>query len=134
MKMKVIKYLNSSSSGSAVAEFLIFTLPFFTAFLLLITSIQFKSMAMAESSNLARQVIRAFITSPNEQLAQQRAFQVVEIYKSKQSDSAQLARPITVEITCSDHTCFRAGNLVTATITIGRDQKSSATEYVDLWR
>jgi hypothetical protein len=132
--MKVISYLKSGSKGSAVAEFLIFTLPFFTAFLLLITSIHSKSMAMAESSNLSRQVIRAFITSPNEQLAQQRAFQVLEIYKSKLSIQSRLARPISLEITCRRYPCFSAGNLVTATITIGSDQKSSASEYVDLWR
>ena len=132
--MKVISYLKSGSNGSAVAEFLIFTLPFFTAFLLLITSIQFKSMAMAESSNLSRQVIRAFITSPNEQLAQQRAFQVIKIYQSKLSNQSRLARPISLEITCRRYPCFSTGNLVTATITIGRDQKSSASEYVDLWR
>ena len=132
--MKVISYLKSGTKGSAVAEFLIFTLPFFTAFLLLITSIHSKSMAMAESSNLSRQVIRAFITSPNEQLAQQRAFQVLEIYKSKLSIQSRLARPISLEITCRRYPCFSAGNLVTATITIGSDQKSSASEYVDLWR
>ena len=132
--MKVISHLKSGSNGSAVAEFLIFTLPFFTAFLLLITSIHSKSMAMAESSNLSRQVIRAFITSPNEQLAQQRAFQVLEIYKSKLSMQSRTARPISLEITCRRYPCFSTGNLVTATITIGRDQKSSASEYVDLWR
>ena len=132
--MKVISYLKSGSKGSAVAEFLIFTLPFFTAFLLLITSIHSKSMAMAESSNLSRQVIRAFITSPNEQLAQQRAFQVLAIYKSKLSIQSRSARPISLEITCRRYPCFSAGNLVTATITIGSDQKSSASEYVDLWR
>jgi hypothetical protein len=132
--MKVISYLKSGSKGSAVAEFLIFTLPFFTAFLLLITSIHSKSMAMAESSNLSRQVIRAFITSPNEQLARQRAFQVIEIYKLKLSIQSRLARPISLEITCRRYPCFSAGNLVTAIITIGRDQKSSASEYVDLWR
>ena len=132
--MKVISYLKSGSKGSAVAEFLIFTLPFFTAFLLLITSIHSKSMAMAESSNLSRQVIRAFITSPNEQLAQQRAFQVLAIYKSKLSIQSRSARPISLEITCRRYPCFSAGNLVTATITIGIDQKSSASEYVDLWR
>lgn len=132
--MKVISYLKSGSNGSAVAEFLIFTLPFFTAFLLLITSIHSKSMAMAESSNLSRQVIRAFITSPNEQLARQRAFQVLEIYESKLSMQSRTARPISLEITCHRYPCFSTGNLVTATITIGRDQKSSASEYVDLWR
>lgn len=132
--MKVISYLKSGSNGSAVAEFLIFTLPFFTAFLLLITSIHSKSMAMAESSNLSRQVIRAFITSPNEQLARQRAFQVLEIYESKLSMQSRTARPISLEITCRRYPCFSTGNLVTATITIGRDQKSSASEYVDLWR
>jgi hypothetical protein len=40
-------------------------------------------MAISESKNLARQSVRAFVTSPNEELAMVRAFQVIEIYKSK---------------------------------------------------
>ena len=132
--MKVIKYINKSDPGSAIAEFLIFTLPFFTAFLILITAIQNRSMAISESKNLARQSVRAFVSSPNEDLARVRAYQVVEIYKSKQSRTARSLREIELDLTCSSYPCFKPGNLVTATIKVGNDQVAVASEYVDLWR
>jgi hypothetical protein len=132
--MKVIKYINKSDPGSAIAEFLIFTLPFFTAFLILITAIQNRSMAISESKNLARQSVRAFVSSPNEELARVRAYQIVEIYKSKQSRTARSLREIELDLTCSSYPCFKPGNLVTATIKVGNDQVAVASEYVDLWR
>ena len=132
--MKVIKYINKSNPGSAIAEFLIFTLPFFTAFLILITAIQNRSMAISESKNLARQSVRAFVSSPNEELARVRAYQVVEIYKSKQSRTARSLREIELDLNCSSYPCFKPGNLVTATIKVGNDQVAVASEYVDLWR
>ena len=134
MRMKVIKYINKSDPGSAIAEFLIFTLPFFTAFLILITAIQNRSIAISESKNLARQSVRAFVSSPNEELARVRAYQVVEIYKSKQSRTARSLREIELDLTCSSYPCFKPGNLVTATIKVGNDQVAVASEYVDLWR
>ena len=87
--MNVINYLKQVNRGSAVAEFLIFTLPFFTIFLVLITTVQSRSMAVAESKNLARQVIRAYVTSPNEELASTRAYQVINLYKSTLSQLLQ---------------------------------------------
>jgi hypothetical protein len=132
--MKVIKYINKSNPGSAIAEFLTFTLPFFTAFLILITAIQNRSMAISESKNLARQSVRAFVSSPNEELARVRAYQVVEIYKSKQSRTVRSLREIELDLTCSSYPCFKPGNLVTATIKVGNDQVAVASEYVDLWR
>ena len=134
MRMKVIKYINKSDPGSAIAEFVIFTLPFFTAFLILITAIQNRSMAISESKNLARQSVRAFVSSPNEELARVRAYQVVEIYRSKQSRTARSLREIELDLTCSSYPCFTPGNLVTATIKVGNDQVAVASEYVDLWR
>ena len=132
--MRVINFINKSDEGSAIAEFVIFTLPFFTAFLILITAIQNQSMAISESKNLARQSVRAFVSSPNEELARVRAYQVVEIYKSKQSRTARSLREIELDLTCSSYPCFTPGNLVTATIKVGNDQVAVASEYVDLWR
>ncbi len=132
--MRVIKFLSKSDPGSAIAEFVIFTLPFFTAFLILITAIQNRSMAIAESKNLARQSVRAFVSSPSEELAMVRAYQVIEIYKSKQSEAAKRSREIELNLTCAFNPCFTPGNLVTATVKVGDNQTASASEYVDLWR
>jgi len=60
--MRAIRFLEKSDAGSATAEFVIFTLPFFTAFLILITTVSSKTLAISESENLARQTVRAFVT------------------------------------------------------------------------
>ena len=132
--MRAIRFLEKSDKGSATAEFVIFTLPFFTAFLILITTVSSKTLAISESENLARQTVRAFVTSPNEDLAMARAYQVLEIYKSKRSVSGNQMRQIELDISCSFYPCFSPGNMVTATITVGKSEKASASEYVDLWR
>lgn len=134
MKIRAIRAFQHESAGSAVTEFLIFTLPFFTAFLILTTSIASKSMMILESNNLARQAVRAFVTSPNEQLALTRAEQVIDIYQSKLSPASKIKRPIKLEIKCKNFPCFSPGNLITATITVAMSQSSSASEYIDLWR
>jgi hypothetical protein len=134
MNHLIIKYLKKRSDGSAIAEFLIFTLPFFTVFLILITQIHSKSMALLESNNLARQAVRAFVTSPTAELAMIRAYQVIDLYKSNLAQDALISRPINLSINCQDLPCFSPGNKVSATVSIGRLSTSTATEYVDLWR
>ena len=134
MNHLIIKYLKKRSDGSAIAEFVIFTLPFFTVFLILITQIHSKSMALLESNNLARQAVRAFVTSPTAELAMIRAYQVIDLYKSNLTQATQQYRPINLSINCQESPCFSPGNKVSATVSIGRLSKSTATEYVDLWR
>jgi hypothetical protein len=134
MNHSIIKYLKKRSDGSAIAEFLIFTLPFFTVFLILITQIHGKSMALLESNNLARQAVRAFVTSPTAELAMIRAYQVIDLYKSNLAQEALISRPINLSINCQELPCFSPGNKVSATVSIGRLSKSTASEYVDLWR
>ena len=134
MKTLPIRFLKKSDKGSATAEFVIFTLPFFTAFLILITTVSSKTLAISESENLARQTVRAFVTSPTQDVAMARAYQVIEIYKSMRSISGNQMRPIELDVSCSFSPCFSPGNMVTATITVGKSEKASASEYVDLWR
>jgi hypothetical protein len=134
MNLPITKYLKKRSNGSAIAEFLIFTLPFFTIFLILITQIHSKSMALLESNNLARQAVRAFVTSPTAELAMIRAHQVVDLYKSNLSQEVLISRPINLTINCQEFPCFSPGNKVSATVSIGRLSKSTASEYIDLWR
>ena len=134
MNHLIISSLKRKSNGSAIAEFLIFTLPFFTVFLILMTQIHSKSMALLESNNLARQAVRAFVTSPTAELAMIRAYQVIDVYKSNLAQEVHSSRQINLTINCQEFPCFSPGNKVSATVSIGRLSKSTASEYVDLWR
>jgi len=91
-------------------------------------------MALLESNNLARQAVRAFATSPTAELAMIRAHQVVDLYKSNLYQEVLIFRPINLTINCQEFPCFSPGNKVSATVSIGRLSKSTASEYMDLWR
>lgn len=139
-----VKILNARSEGSAITEFLIFTLPFFTAILFMAISINEKSMAISEAKNLARQSVRAYVSSPSDQLAQVRADQVITLYADMLSEGERYRREFILRIKCSQSPCLSAGAQVTATIEVNihsNENKSisssvtaQATEFVDLWR
>lgn len=134
------QFIFRRSKGSAITEFLIFTLPFFVILLLMTTSIYQNSMANNEAKNLARQSLRAFITSPSNELAEVRANQVLDIYRNSLSTQNSTARNFSIEFTCTRNPCLSPGGSVSATLEVSILGNSSrkivgkATEFVDLWR
>jgi len=137
-----LKNFFGSSRGSAISEFLVFTLPFFTAVLFMVVIINDKSMAISEAKNLARQSVRAFVTSPSNELAEVRAYQVIDLYQNRLSESEKLKRGITMTITCSESPCLTKGGKVSVQIRVTAkgidgltsDVVADASEFVDLWR
>jgi hypothetical protein len=133
-------HLNKKSNGSAIAEFLIFTLPFFVTLLVLTLNIYQNSMATNEAKNLARQSLRAFISSPSNELAEVRANQVLEIYRDSLSTQNVTKRSFNVRFICTKSPCLSPGGTVSAVLEVSIDGNPSrriigtATEYVDLWR
>ena len=128
------------SIGSAITEFLIFTLPFFSALLLITLNVYQNSMATNEAKNLARQSLRAFITSPNNEMAEARGIQVLDIYRDNLSLQDFNNRKFEIKFECSNNPCLSPGGLVSAYLRVSikgqivREITGSATEYVDLWR
>jgi hypothetical protein len=128
------------SDGSAITEFLIFTLPFFAALLLITLNVYQHSMAVNEAKNLARQSLRAFITSPNNEIAEARGNQVLEIYRNNLSQQDFSTRDYEIEFQCSNNPCLSPGGSVSAFLKVSikgetrKDIIGTATEYVDLWR
>jgi hypothetical protein len=133
-------HLNKKSNGSAIAEFLIFTLPFFVTLLVLTLNVYQNSIATNEAKNLARQSLRAFITSPSNQLAEVRANQVLEIYRDSLSSQNASKRSFNVRFICTKSPCLSAGGAVSAILEVSINGNPSrriigvASEYVDLWR
>lgn len=128
------------SNGSAITEFLIFTLPFFAALLLITLNVYQHSMATNEAKNLARQSLRAFITSPNNEMAEARGIQVLDIYRDNLSSHDFNNRNFEIKFECSNNPCLSPGGSVSAYLRVSmkgqifREITGSATEYVDLWR
>ena len=134
------QYLFGRSKASAVTEFLIFALPFFVILLLITTSVYQNSMANSEAKNLARQSLRAFISSPSNELAEVRANQVIEIYRSSLSAQNASARNFSIKFICTNNPCLSPGGSVSVFLEVSitgnpsRKVFGTATEYVDLWR
>ena len=134
------RLLAKTSSGSAISEFLIFTLPFFAALLLVTMNVYQHSVATNEAKNLARQSLRAFISSPKNELADARGKQVIENYEENISNQDRDRRKFEIEFRCSNNPCLTPGGSVTAVVRVtiegqqGGEIIGSATEYVDLWR
>jgi hypothetical protein len=137
---KIKLQLRGKSNGSAITEFLIFTLPFFVALLLITLNVYQHSMATNEAKNLARQSLRAFITSPNNEIAEARADQVLEIYRDHLSVQDFINRNFEIKFECSNNPCLSPGGSVTAYLRVSikgqniKDISANTTEYVDLWR
>jgi hypothetical protein len=128
------------SNGSAITEFLIFTLPFFSGLLLITLNVYQHTMATNEAKNLARQSLRAFITSPNNEIAEARGIQVLDIYRDTLSTQDFNNRNFEIKFECSKNPCLSPGGSVSAHLRVSikgqmvRQITGSATEYVDLWR
>jgi len=137
---KIKLQLRGKSNGSAITEFLIFTLPFFAALILITLNAYQHSMATNEAKNLARQSLRAFITSPNNEIAEARADQVLEIYRDNLSAHDFNNRNFEIKFECSNNPCLSPGGSVTAYLRVSikgrnfKDISANTTEYVDLWR
>jgi hypothetical protein len=137
---KIQLQFGRKSDGSAITEFLIFTLPFFAALLLITLNVYQHSMAVNEAKNLARQSLRAFITSPNNEIAEARGNQVLEIYRNNLSQQDFSTRDYEIEFQCSNNPCLSPGGSVSAYLKVSikgetrKDIIGTATEYVDLWR
>jgi hypothetical protein len=137
-KIKLI--VCDKSTGSAITEFLIFTLPFFAALLLITLNVYQHSMATNEAKNLARQSLRAFITSPNNEIAEARGNQVLDIYRDNLTSQDFNNRKFEIKFECSNNPCLSPGGSVSAYLRVSmkgqifKEITGSATEYVDLWR
>ncbi len=97
-------------------------------------------MATQEAKNLARQSLRAYISSPTNELAEIRANQVLEIYRDSLSNQNAAKRSFNVRFICTKSPCLSPGGAVSAVLEVSTEGNSLrktiavATEYVDIWR
>lgn len=146
--LRRIKYLLlKREEGSAVVEFLALGLPLFLPLAIFLSHINNDSNLHIQSKNLARQVVRAFVTSPSEQYSESRVAKVIEVFQREIFNrSGATSNPTNnsaygpeVRITCSQYPCLQRGTKVRATVTLSSANNqvvavASAEEFVDLWR
>ena len=70
--------MKKTFQASATVEFLIFGLPLFAIILSLNLKVFLKSTEITDSLNLARQLVRVFVTSENDEMAYKRVEQAYQ--------------------------------------------------------
>lgn len=108
----------SEERGSAVIEFVVLTLPLFVPFALYLGVINAQSQVAFDAHNLARQVARAFITSPSEAFTEARVKTVLNAFSAQILKRHGINSTPEVSIVCSANSCLTPGASVRVTISI----------------
>jgi len=135
----LIAKVQARDNGSATLEFLIFALPLFLPLILFITQASQKSQIEFDANNFARQLVRAYVTSPSSELAPLRLYKVQQIFESSVLKSHGVSVPAQYLLNCSADPCLTPGARVEITVSLTSSTKSDvfsarAVEYVDEWR
>jgi hypothetical protein len=128
---------DSDEEGSAVVEFVLIALPLFLPAMLFFSALHSTARTEIDLSNLARQSLRAFITSEDLSTGHQRVKFVLD--KFRQIDSGN---GFTYNISCGSEKCLTPGSLVKIELyrefnaEVDRTRKAVAVAqgYVDKWR
>ena len=127
--------LIADESGSAILEFIMIALPLFIPLALFLNTVNGSTQSSLELENIARQVARAFTTSPSEALTLQRANEVLAVYQNQILPSHGSREQLSFSVNCESQPCLTPNAKVHITITSqpsGRN--ASAIQIVDAWR
>jgi hypothetical protein len=124
-----------NDEGSAVLEFIMIALPLFIPLSLYLNSVNASAQGAIELQNMARQVARAFVTSPTEELAATRANEVLSVYQNQILPTHGSRELLSLAISCEAQPCLTPNAKVSISISESPSGRSgSATQVVDAWR
>jgi Flp pilus assembly protein TadG len=83
MKTNKLGKLLRGEDGSAIIEFVIYALPLFVPLIIYLTSINQSAQIQYEARNFARQLARAYVTSPSQEFTGARILAVKEVFITK---------------------------------------------------
>ena len=139
MKMSNLSKLIKSEEGSAIIEFVIYALPLFVPLIIYLTSINQSSQIQYEARNFARQLARAYVTSPGPELTEARILAVKEVFVSNSFATNKIDVSPKIEISCSLNPCLTPNGKVYVTVHLnsifsGASASATAIQTVDAWR
>lgn len=130
-----LKTMIKDESGSAILEFIMIALPLFVPLALYLNSIQSTAQGLADLQNIARQVARAYTTSPTEDLALVRANQVLSVYQNQILPIHGDKSVLSLQIICEAQPCLTPNAKVIITVLEAPSgRNATATQVVDAWR
>jgi Flp pilus assembly protein TadG len=129
----------SAQKGSASVEFVLLALPLFIPILIFLG--QFSTMSSHETvmQTLARESLRSYIESSNDESGEALIRQVIEVGGKNLGLSQQEIRAIEVEMECSKSPCHLPNGRVRITLIMdpsvnhGRTVQAAAQEYFSPW-
>ena len=139
MKTKYQKKFLRNENGSAIIEFVIYALPLFIPLVIYLTSVNQSSEIQYEARNFARQIARAYVTSPSQELTGARVLAVTTVFAKSSFATNRINSLPKIEISCNLSPCLSPNGkvevkvLLTSTFT-GRSASATAIQTVDAWR
>jgi Flp pilus assembly protein TadG len=139
MKTNSRKNFLKNQEGSAIIEFVIYALPLFVPLVIYLTSVNQSSEIQYEARNFARQIARAYVTSPSQELTEARVLAVTAVFAKSSFATNRINSLPRIEISCSLSPCLSPNGkvevkvLLTSTLT-GRSASATAIQTVDAWR
>jgi Flp pilus assembly protein TadG len=121
-----------NENGSASVEFSILAIPLFIPLFIFITQFSTSTDSQESLRTLARESVRAFVSSSNDEIAYQVANQVVE-----RGGKILGHDDIKMRVRCSSSPCISPDSQITVTLiskeSLGLNIEVSVIEYVSPW-
>ena len=139
MKINSFRHLIRSEGGSAVIEFVIYALPLFVPLIIYLTAINQTAQIQYEARNFARQIARAYVTSPSQEFTMARVSAVKEVFVTTTFATNRIDPNPNIEIRCSQSPCLTPTGKVSVTVRLtsifsGTTASATAVQTVDAWR
>ena len=139
MKTNNFRQLIRGEEGSAIIEFVIYALPLFVPLIIYLTAINQTAQIQYEARNFARQIARAYVTSPNQEFTAARISAVKEVFVTSTFAANGIDPNPKIEIRCSQSPCLTPTGKVSVTVRLTSvfsrtTASATAVQTVDAWR
>lgn len=136
---KSLKAFLIEDSGSASVEFVLLAIPLFLPILIFIGHFATLSNSELVARTLVRESLRAYITSPNNEVAPNRAWEVLTIGARAEGLKEGEISNLDLSFQCSNNPCLAPNARVRATLNLrlpnqNRTVTAQAEEIVSTWQ
>ena len=133
------RYLYESESGSASVEFVLLAIPLFLPILIFLNHFATLSNSELIARTLVRESLRAYVTSPNNEVAPNRAWQVLSVGGRAEGLTTEEISNLDLRFQCSKTPCISEGGRIRATLKMqlpnqGRTVTAQAEEFISPWQ
>ena len=137
--MSFVKRFLIEEHGSASIEFVLLAIPLFLPILLFLNHFATLSNSELVARTLVRESLRAYVTSPNNDVAADRAWQVMTIGGRAEGLTEEQINNLDINFECSVNPCITPNARIRATLKMqlpnqGRIVTAQAEEYISPWQ